>query len=363
MTSASASMPEVRGGGGVVWRLSPSGSVEVVLVHHSIYAEWSLPKGKQDPGEELVACALREVAEETGLSCSPGERVATVHYVDRMGRPKAVHYWSMEPRGVGDIDSHVSMEPQGAGDIDSHVLKPTMEIDDARWVRLDEAITEVELPRDRTVLIAFAGYLGCLRRQEDCMVPGLGGARSEEIGAPKTAASSLLPDPNLAKGVTLGKQPPLLLVRHASAGDRSLFEGDDTKRPLDARGEQDARRLAETLSFFPVEQIVSSPAVRCLDTVQPLARRLGLAVECDDALAEGRTHGAGDLLDRYRQKATVLCTHGDVMEAALASVRASSRLPVPGDGALKKACTWVLCGNGNAATFKVASYLPPPARI
>jgi len=90
---------EVRAAGGVVWRRSGDGTVEVALVHRPRYDDWSLPKGKAEPDERDEDCALREVREETGLDCRLGRELPTVRYVDHKGRTKQVRYWAMQPRG------------------------------------------------------------------------------------------------------------------------------------------------------------------------------------------------------------------------------------------------------------------------
>jgi 8-oxo-dGTP diphosphatase len=91
--------PEVRAAGGVVCRPCAGGDVEVLLVHRPRYDDWSLPKGKADPGESDEDCARREVFEETGVRVALEEPLATVRYDDRKGRPKVVHYWRMRPVG------------------------------------------------------------------------------------------------------------------------------------------------------------------------------------------------------------------------------------------------------------------------
>jgi 8-oxo-(d)GTP phosphatase len=112
---------------------------------------------------------------------------------------------------------------------------------------------------------------------------------------------------------------PLLLVRHASAGERDEWSGDDRLRPLDERGRRQARRLVELLAGHRIERVVSSPYLRCVQTVEPL----GLPVEAREELAEG----AG--LDAFAKVAAespgVLCLHGDVLvELVGASVRKGS---------------------------------------
>ena len=88
---------EVKASGGVVWRRGAHGGAEVVVVHRPRYDDWSLPKGKLDPGETWEQAALREVEEEVGLRARLGEELPPVSYRDHKGRDKAVRYWLMEP--------------------------------------------------------------------------------------------------------------------------------------------------------------------------------------------------------------------------------------------------------------------------
>jgi phosphohistidine phosphatase SixA len=105
-----------------------------------------------------------------------------------------------------------------------------------------------------------------------------------------------------------------ILLRHASAGHRLDWEHDDHLRPLDERGRRQSADLVDVLRPFGVRRLVSSPYVRCVQTMEPLAAALGLAVEQDDRLGEGAGGAAAGLLSGA---GIVCCTHGDVVEALL----------------------------------------------
>jgi 8-oxo-dGTP diphosphatase len=107
----------------------------------------------------------------------------------------------------------------------------------------------------------------------------------------------------------------VVLLRHASAGDRAEWQGDDLLRPLDDRGRRQALALRD-LAARGITRIVSSPYVRCVETVEPLATTLDLAIDVDARLAEG-----ADPQDALALLAEldggVACTHGDVIDALL----------------------------------------------
>jgi 8-oxo-dGTP diphosphatase len=108
----------------------------------------------------------------------------------------------------------------------------------------------------------------------------------------------------------------ILLVRHARAGQRGSAGADDSRRPLDETGRQQAVALAEMLSDRPLTRIVTSPYRRCIQTVEPLAESAGLAIEQRPELAEGSP--LSDVLaliaGHDHEGDMVLCTHGDVIE-------------------------------------------------
>ena len=122
---------QVRASGGVVWRRTKEGAVEVALVHRPRYDDWSLPKGKLDQGEGWEDAAVREVEEETGLRCDLGEELEPVAYDDSKGRHKVVRYWLMEARGEGAP------------------FEPNDEVDELRWVPAPDAGGALSYTADR----------------------------------------------------------------------------------------------------------------------------------------------------------------------------------------------------------------------
>lgn len=105
---------------------------------------------------------------------------------------------------------------------------------------------------------------------------------------------------------------PLLVVRHARAGRRSAFEGDDDSRPLSTRGRAQAEAIVPLLAAYRPRRILSSPAVRCFETVRPLADALELPIESVGELAEGNGPATLGLLHRMAGETAVLSSHGDI---------------------------------------------------
>jgi 8-oxo-dGTP pyrophosphatase MutT (NUDIX family) len=121
----------VQAAGGLVVRRQ-GGQLEIGIVHRPVQHDWSFPKGKLEPGETLDLAALREVREETGLTCDLLRFIGHTEYVDRKGRPKTVAYWIMAPTGG--------------------FFSPNEEVDELRWLRLEEAARLLSYPRDRELI-------------------------------------------------------------------------------------------------------------------------------------------------------------------------------------------------------------------
>ncbi|UQX11855.1 NUDIX hydrolase [Candidatus Mycobacterium methanotrophicum] len=123
--------------GAVLWRPGPGGSLEVAIIHRPRYDDWSLPKGKVDPGETEPVTAVREVFEETGHRAQLGRRLHSVSYPVDQGI-KRVHYWTA--RSLGGK------------------FAPGREVDDLIWLSTADAIGKVSYPHDRKVLRRFAKF-------------------------------------------------------------------------------------------------------------------------------------------------------------------------------------------------------------
>jgi len=119
-----------------VWRGSEGEDLRVLLVHRPRYDDWTFPKGKAKARESDLECALREVEEETGLRCTAELELPSTAYSDRHGRPKLVRYWAMRPI--------------------SGTFRPHREVDDVRWLSVDEAAEALTYGRDRAVLTSLA---------------------------------------------------------------------------------------------------------------------------------------------------------------------------------------------------------------
>jgi len=282
----------VRAAGGIVAR-GEGAERRYGLVHRPRYDDWSFPKGKLFDGESDETAALREVLEETGLSCRLDERVGAVTYADRNGRPKIVSYWRMTPEG-GDF-------------------VPTEEVDSLRWATADEALAVLTYPHDRELF--------------------------------RTVLSP-------------GASSPIYVIRHAKAGERERWQRPDAERPITRRGRRQAERLVERFEGLALERIISSPFVRCIQTVAPLAKARGLDVELSHHLAEGADlDHVTDLVRSLDARPTAICGHGREIDA-IVEVCEREGASLEGVRGLAKGSVWVLERRDGLVVS--ARYLPPP---
>jgi 8-oxo-dGTP diphosphatase len=148
------------------------------------------------------------------------------------------------------------------------------------------------------------------------------------------------------------------LVRHADAVSRHSWARDDDLRPLSDKGLRQAAGLVDLLGPHPITRVLSSPAVRCRQTVEPLAAALGVEVEEVDALREGMPVAGGRaLLDDLAADHAVLCSHGDLIPDLVNQLIAEG-MDARGGRDCKKGSTWVLQTEGGR--FATAHYLPAP---
>lgn len=148
------------------------------------------------------------------------------------------------------------------------------------------------------------------------------------------------------------------VVRHAKAGSRSHWSGDDRQRPLSKKGMKQAEKLVSILQPYPISAIFSSPYLRCLQTVEPLARAHRIAVRSSASLAEG--HGLAGLTEFFQDPKldeVVLSTHGDLVWELVEDL-VNRHVVKAGDGGFEKGSTWVVeVENG---TPQAARYIPAP---
>jgi 8-oxo-dGTP diphosphatase len=137
---------EIKAAGGVVVR-ERDGVKQIAVIHRPRHRDWSLPKGKLDKGESFEEAAVREVEEETGLRCELGRELRPVTYNDRRGRSKVVRYWLMTP-----LDKAKAK------------FKPNSEVDELRWLELDDATDLLDYEHDRELVRKALGRHWRLRR-------------------------------------------------------------------------------------------------------------------------------------------------------------------------------------------------------
>lgn len=147
------------------------------------------------------------------------------------------------------------------------------------------------------------------------------------------------------------------VIRHAKAGDRGAWEGDDRLRPLTKSGKHQADALAKQFKDDRIDAILSSPYARCVQTVEPLAREKRLAVEASDDLAEGAGGEQILKLMTHRKGNVAMCTHGDLVEELL-ELLVGMGLVSRARLANEKGGTWIL--DNESGAVKGAKYRAAP---
>lgn len=245
--------------GALVWRKSKEKKIEIAVIHRPKYNDWTIPKGKVELNESSIACAYREVIEETSLETEFGMYLGEVKYQSLDG-PKQVSFWSAQV-------------------VKENTFTPNSEVDEIKWVEAAKAAKFLSLESDKEILSKF----------------------------------------NKLKY----ESKPLVLLRHAKALSRDEWQGDDDDRPLDSLGQMQAKRLLSIYQAFNLEQIHTSDAIRCYDTVEPMAKALGLKLEVSNKLSESAfKKDKEDAFDYARDliksdKRALLCSHNPILPKVL----------------------------------------------
>ena len=206
--SKQSNAPLIQAAGAVLWRKSDNLKLEIAIIHRPRYDDWSLPKGKVESGESHISAGYREIQEETGYESTFGPEIGTVVY-KLEGAPKEVRYWA------------------AAATVKTGTPNP-QEVDEVLWLEPIQAKEKLSNKDDRAIVDFFL-----------------------EFGADTF---------------------PIILLRHAKALKRTDWDGDDGDRPLEHRGQLQAKRLLPIYLPYGISEIHTSDALRCIETIDLMAR-------------------------------------------------------------------------------------------
>lgn len=246
----------VQAAGAILWREVDDEAIEIAVVHRPKYDDWSIPKGKLDRGETHISAAFREVLEETGYRSKFGPFLGSIKYsTDDV--EKEVQYWAAQANALAE-------------------QKPSEdEVDELRWVSPSDAMILLTNNSEKSILERFV-----------------------EIGA---------------------RTHTLILLRHAKALNREEWQKDDEDRPLDQVGQIQARNLPNLYLPYAVDQISSSDAMRCAETVFPLSQAMAKIVTYVSDLSEYVFHrNKTAAIDYVRELielegAYLICSHNPIL--------------------------------------------------
>lgn len=258
----------------VCWRVKNK-TLEVALVHRENYNDWGFPKGKQDPGETLSECAVRETLEEAGFKVKLGRKLGVISYKLPNGENKEVHYWA----------SKVSEKA-----IKKSTFKANKEIAAIEWVSAKKSLGLLSYEHDRELL---------------------------------------------AKAISLHKQNELetkllIVLRHAPATARIGWFGSEAERTLTTEGMQVSQRLIPLLAGFGPKRLVTSPWKRCVDTVTPYAKKKKLKVieryQLTEKKSSDRPTSTQNVVrdEIFEDKNSLICSHRPALPFILDEIAAFS---------------------------------------
>ena len=273
--------------GAIVWRKHKDKFTEVAIIHRPKYDDWTFPKGKCEVNEPLIACAHREVLEETNIHTEFGPYLGQVEYLTTEGR-KQVSYWSAKV-------------------IDEKTFTANAEVDEIKWVAVTKVRELLSMETDKEILDKF------MKIKFDTK--------------------------------------PLILLRHAKAITRDEWQGDDDDRPLDPLGENQSRRLLPIYQVYNLSQIHTSDALRCYNTVQPIAKGLNLKLEVTAKLSESTYRKDKDKAFDYAKELlkseinAMICSHNPILPKMLNKLTKKSDVDAD-EEKLSPADGWVIHRNG-----------------
>jgi 8-oxo-dGTP diphosphatase len=251
----------VRAAGVVVVRDAAAGP-EVAVIRRGLRADWSLPKGKIEPGEHPVVAAVRECDEETGIVPVLGAPLARQEYV-ALGSPKVVDYWAAR---VGSDEG----------------FAPDDEVEAVEWLPADEAAARLTYPRDADLV-------------------------REAVALPVST-------------------PLILLRHTQALKRADFKGKLDSERPLSGKGRSQAKALVPMLAAYGIEGVHSSDATRCRETVRRYAKSVDVDVHLEPALSEESFTERPKRAARRMQellldpRPLVVCTHRPLLPALVETI-------------------------------------------
>ena len=247
---------------GVILLRGTQGRYETLAVHRPHRSDWSLPKGKIDPGEHVISAAIRECDEETGIQAILGSRLPTQEYI-ALGRAKTVEYWVAQARNEEEF-------------------VPNDEVDELRWIPVQQAKSLLTYEHD-IALVEQAATL------------------------PPTV-------------------PLIILRHTQAVKRSDFKGKNDYDRPISGKGRSQAKALVPLLDAYGITAVHSSDSERCMQSVKRYAKSINVPVIPEPALSEERfldnpkkvENRMLDLLSQHQ--AMVVCSHRPVMPTILQSL-------------------------------------------